>query len=153
MSAQPSLAPNFSDILDKPASETEKPKPLPVGGYVCVVKGLPRRDKSSKKGTPFVEFTLQPLEVLEDVDADELTAMGGFTNKTIKATYYLTDDALWRLKDFLEHCGIEIADGASYSQLIEETPNCQVIAYLRHEASEDGTSIYARLGKTAPISA
>lgn len=147
-------SPNFSDILDRPASETERPKPLPAGGYLCVVKGLPRRDKSAKKGTPFVEFILQPVEAMEDVDAEALAAMGGLANKTIKATYYLTEDALWRLKDFLEHTtGEEVPEGASYSQLIEQTPNCQVIAFLRHEASEDGASIFARLAKTAPLEA
>lgn len=145
--------PSFSSILDAPASETEKPKPLPVGGYVCVVKGLPKRDKSSKKQTPYVEFTLQPLEAMEDVDAEALEEMGGFVNKTLRATYYTTEDAMWRLKEFLEHCGLEVSSGASYNQLIDETPNCQVIAFIRHDASEDGTSIYAKVGKTAPVEA
>lgn len=154
-------APNFSDILDRPASETERPKPLPAGGYLCVVKGLPRRDKSAKKGTPFVEFILQVVQPMEDVDEEALNEWAAkpdgskrqISEATIRATYYLTEDALWRLKDFLEHCGIEIPENASYSQLIEQTPNSQVIAFLRHEASEDGQAIFARLGKTAPVEA
>lgn len=143
--------PNFGTLLDKPASDVERPKPLPQGSYHCIVKGLPRFDKSSKKQTEFVEFTLSPTAAGEDVDADELTTMGGLTNKTIRATYYITEDSLWRLKAFLEHCGIE--ENGSLRQMIDETPNREVIAYLKHEASNDGESVFATLAKTAPVDA
>lgn len=143
-------APNFGTLLDTPSQSVERPKPLPTGSYLCVVKGQPRQDKSSKKGTEFVEFTLQPISALDDVDQEELTAMGGFADKTIKATYYLTENSIWRLKDFLDHCGI--ADEGTLRQRIDETPNCQVLAVLKHEASDDGQSIFARLARTAPAS-
>ncbi len=148
--AQTQTNPNFDDILSRPASEVERPKPLPQGSYLCIVKGLPRHDKSSKKLTPFVEFTLQPTAAGEDVDEEDLAAMGGIANKTIRATYYKTEDALWRLTDFLEHCGIDL-EGKSISQAIDETPNCEVIAFIKHRASEDGQSIFAELAKTAPV--
>lgn len=142
-------APNFGALLDKPASDVERPKPLPQGSYHCIVKGLPRFDKSSKKQTEFVEFTLQPMAAGEDVDEEELAAMGGIANKTIRATYYITEDSLWRLKAFLEHCGIE--ESGSLRQMIDETPNCEVMAFLKHEASNDGESVYATLSKTGPV--
>lgn len=146
----PALAPNFGSILDRQSSEIERPKPLPVGTYTCVVKGLPKYDKSSKKQTEFVEFTLQPLAAGDDVDADDLEAMGGFLNKTIRATYYLTEDALWRLKDFLTHLGIEEGD-MSLRQRIGEATGRQVLATIKHQASEDGEAVYAQLGKTAAV--
>lgn len=156
-------SPNFSDILDRPASETEKPKGLPAGTYLTVVKGLPRRDKSAKKGTPFVEFILQVIQPEDDVDAEALEAWATKPDGTkkqiseaiIKATYYLTDDAMWRLKKFIEDCrgGEEVPEGASYSQLVEELPNCQVFANVRHEASDDGQSVYSKLNTTAPATA
>lgn len=142
--------PNFGALLDKPSADVERPKPLPQGSYTCVVKGLPRYDKSSKKLTEFVEFTLQPLAAGEDVDQDDLQAMGGYQNKTIRATYYITEDALWRLKDFLGHLGIE-EDEKSLRQMIDETPGKQVTAFVKHQASEDGTAVFAQLGKTAPV--
>lgn len=142
--------PNFGALLDKPSTEIEKPKPWPVGSYTCAVKGLPRFDKSSKKQTEFVEFTLQPLAAGDDVDQEELTAMGGLASgKTIKDTYYITEDALWRLKDFLLHCGIEEEDGVSLRQMIEETPGKQLVVFIKHEPSQDGTSVFARVGNTA----
>jgi len=147
--AQTQTSPNFGALLDKPASDVERPKPLPQGSYHCIVKGLPRFDKYSKKFTEFVEFTLQPTAAGEDVDEEDLAAMGGIANKTIRATYYITEDALWRLKDFLSHCGIE--EDGSLRNMIDQTPNCEVIAFIKHRASEDGQSVFAELAKTAPV--
>jgi len=149
------MADTFASILDKPSSEVERPKPLPQGTYVCVVKGLPRKDKSTKKGTDYLEFTLQPLAIYEneagetDVDTEALEEMGGFEKRTIRATYYLTEDALYRLKQFLIDCGID-PEGKTIAQMVDETPGCQVLASLVHVASEDGQNIYANLKSTAP---
>lgn len=142
--------PNFGSILDKPTTEIERPKPLPVGTYTCVVKGLPRFDKSAKKGTEFVEFTLQPLQASEDVDADALESMGGFANKTIRATFYLTEDSVWRLKKFLVD-DLEIDEDDTLRPMIDQAPGKQVNATLRHTASQDGQSVYAELASTAPV--
>lgn len=142
-----SPAPNFGALLDRAPSEVERPKPMPEGQYLWVVSGLPRYDKSSKKQTEFVEFTLKAVQAGTDVDQDELAEMGGIADKTTKATFYLTEGSLWRLKEFLEHCGIE--EGDSLRAMIEETMNCQVVGFIKHEASNDGESVFARLGKTA----
>lgn len=142
--------PTFGSILDTPSGEIERPKPLPTGGYVTAIQGQPRFDKSTKKGTEFVEFTLKVLEALEDVDEEALKEVGGIKDKTIKATYYLTEGAIWRLKDFLDHCGAG-DDEESLRQRIDDTPGKQVIAYIRHEASEDGSSVFARLRSTASV--
>lgn len=147
-------APNFTSILDKPSNEAERPKPLPQGSYTCVVKGLPRYDKSSKKQTPFVEFLLQPLAAGDDVDQDDLQAMGGFVNKTIRATYYLTEDAAYRLREFLDHLGIddqENGEPMSHRQRIDQSAGKQVVAFIKHQASDDGQSVYAQLANTAPV--
>ena len=149
---------NISDILNKPASEVERPKPLPEGSYTCVVRGLPTQGESTQRRTPFVQFDLQPIEAREDVDEKELNSWmkrADGTSRvlkeaTIRGTYYLTEDALWRLTDFLEHCWIDLNE-KSIQAAIDETPNSQVIAYLRHRPSQDGQSIFAELAKTAPV--
>ena len=144
--AKAAQAPNFGSILDRAPSEIEKPKPLPQGSYITVLVGQPRFDKSSKKQTEYVEFTHKLLAAQEDVDEDELKSMGGIKEKVMKNTFYLTEGAAWRLKEFLEHCGIDEAD--SLREMIEETPGKQVGIFVNHEASQDGTSVFARVGKT-----
>jgi len=149
--------PNFGSLLDKAPSEIERPKPGPEGSYLWVVQGLPRQDKSSKKQTEFVEFTLKCVQAGDDVDPEALAAyltmpdgtkkpLGDFTQK---ATFYLTDNSLWRLKSFLEACGLDVDQAESLRQCIEETPNCQVVGYVKHEASSDGESLFARVDKFA----
>lgn len=148
----------FASILDQQSTEVERPKPLPVGTYICVVNGLPRFDKSSKKQTEFVEFNLRPLQAMDDVDDEALTTAltrGNGSSKalqdmTIRATYYLTEDAIWRLKKFLDDCGID-EEGLTLRQRIDQSSGRQVAANLRHEASEDGQAIFARLKDTAAV--
>jgi hypothetical protein len=144
-------APNFSSILDTPADQIERPKPLPAGTYRAIVQGIPRQDVSSKKQTPFVEFTLKLLAADEDVDQEELAAIGGLTDKTIKDTYYLTENSLFRVKDFLASCGVDVDSGASLRQLIEQTPNKEVGVFIAHEPSQDGEAVFARVKKTFAV--
>lgn len=148
---------NFASILDRPSTEIERPKPLPAGTYTCVVNGLPRYDKSSKKQTDFVEFQLKVLASGEDVDEDDLKAWmtkpdgtsRALADAAIRATYYLTEDAAWRLKKFLQDLGIE--EEGSLRQMIEAAPGCQVNVFMKHRASEDGSTTFAEIGNTAPV--
>jgi hypothetical protein len=99
---------SFESILDTPADAVERPKPLPAGTYDCIVKGLFEQGESSQKNTPFVKFTYAIQAAGEDVDSDELEAIGGIADKTIKDTYYTTPDAVFRLLSY-DHdvvCGI-----------------------------------------------
>jgi len=58
------MSTNLSDILSRPATEFNFPPPLPVGGYHCVVAGLPEEIESSQKKTPGYQFVLNPIATL-----------------------------------------------------------------------------------------
>lgn len=141
------MAQSFSSILDKQSSEIERPKPIPVGTYLCTVVGLPEHGKSSKKETPFVRFTLKPISAEEDVDEDKLKEMGGLEGKTLRATYYDTENSGYRLVEFLEHCGIDM-EGKTPRQALDETPNASVKVFVIHESGANNESIYANVGRT-----
>lgn len=148
----------FSDILDKPATEIDKPKPLPAGEYAWTVKGLPRYDKSKEKQTPFYEFTCQCTGAMDSVNEEALNewaakadgTMRQLTDVTRRLTFYITADSVYRLQEFLVHCGID-GEGKTTRQCIDETPNCQFIGTITHKASDDGERIYDNIGKTAPM--
>lgn len=155
-------APSFESVLDLPSSEVARPRPLPVGTYLCMVKGQFRQDKSPKKGTEFSEYTLQILEPSEDVDQDELklalTKASGemvpLRDRSVRVTYYHTEDALWRLKKFLKDLGIEEEDNdgpRSIRQMMQEVPGRQVWAHIKHTPSEDGETMFANVDKTARV--
>lgn len=148
---------SFGSILDKPPSEVDRPKPLPAGSYRCIITERPRFDKSSKKQTEFVEFSLHPTSAEDDVDEDDLNAVltkgdgsvAALKDKSIRATFYLTEDAMWRLKKFLVD-DLLIEEGASFREMIDEALNREVIAHIKHVPSDDGTAVFAQLSSTAP---
>lgn len=143
-------APNFSSILDQQASDIEPPKNLPVGSYVCLVDGRHETGESSQKKTPYVRFTLRPTEAMEDVDQEALEEAGGIGSQTIRADFYLTENSAYRLKEFLEHCGID-SEGRTIRQMLDDAPGSTVIATIRHEMANDGSGrVFARLGRTSP---
>jgi hypothetical protein len=141
---------SFEDILNQPMEEIDKPKPLPAGSYVCAVQVPPKLDKSTQKGTPYAEFTLKPLKPGEDVDTDELKEQGGIGTRTLRVTFYLTDGAKWRARQFVEDCGIEIED-KTLSEGFAELGGCQVIAVVKHQPSSDGSQLYANVDRTLPV--
>ena len=157
-------AQSFASILDRAPSEIEKPKPLPQGSYITSIVGQPRHDKSSQKQTPLVEFQHKIISAGDDVDADELEAYLTMPDKTkkklsdiiLKNVYYTTDNAAWRLKDFLKHCGLnmgdeetgEAGDYDSLRQAVEDTPGKQVGIYVKHTPFQDGTGVRAEVGRT-----
>jgi len=149
---------SFSDILDKPATEIDRPKPLPVGTYTWSIQGLPKHDKSREKQTPYVEFTCKCQGAMDDVDEEALQewatksdgTMRQLTDYTARLTFYITPDSLYRLQEFLTHLGLD-GEGKTTRQLIDETPNCQFLGSITHTASRDGESIFANINKTAPV--
>lgn len=145
-----SNTPNFASILDESPTEVSAPLPMPQGTYTFLIVGTPRYDKSSKKGTDFVEFTLRPIAAEEDVDEAELEAVGGLADKTLKATFYLTEDAVYRLDEFHEHCGIDLEDGKSRRTRNDMLTNAEVRGFVKHEPSNDGTRIFARFNRSLP---
>ena len=143
--------PAFSPILKRPASEIKRPPPLPIGHYLWAVQGLPRFDKSSKKGTDFVEFNCKLLQPLDDVDPADLEAAGGIGDRTKTLTFYLTEKSAYRLTEFMrDDLGID-GEGKSVEQMIDETPGRQFLAAIIHEPSRDGKGIYDNIGATAPV--
>jgi hypothetical protein len=142
--------PNFASILDESPTEVNAPQPVPQGTYLCVIQGAPRYDKSTQKETPFVEFNLRPIAIEGDVDEEELEAVGGLEGKSFKATFYLTEDAVYRLDEFHQHCGLDLEDGNSRKNRNDAVMNAEVRAYIKHEPSRDGTRIFARFNRSLP---
>lgn len=143
--------PNFASILDEAPTEVNRPKPLPAGTYEFVVRGVPLYDKSSKKQTDYVQFNLVPIAAHDDVDEDDLKEMGGFEGKIVRATYYLTEDAAYRLDEFHQHCGIDLSNKSSRRARSEACVNCSVIGVIKHRASQDGSQVFAELARTASV--
>jgi len=145
-----SKAPNFASILDESPEEVRAPSPLPAGTYLTVVIGTPVYDKSTQKKTDYVEFTFRPIAAEVDVDEDELSESGGLEGKTLKNKYWLTEDAVFMLDQFHEHCGIDLTDGESRRHRNDAVINSEVRVVITHTTSQDGQRIFANISRTLP---
>lgn len=149
--------PNFGSILDRPASDFERPVPLPAGTYLAVIQGLPRRDKSTKKQTDYIEYNVKFLKPFEnddgetDVDLDELKTMGGCKDKEMKLTFYITEKAGYRHSEFLaDDIGIEL-EGKSQWEAAQEAAGQQLLVFVKQVPREDGKGMFSEIAKTAPV--
>ncbi len=137
---------SLTSALDRPASSVERPKPVPVGHYTFIIQGMPREDKSSQKKTPFWEYQLKAIHAHDDVDSEALTAWyqrADGSTKTIgdinmKPKFYLTDEALFMLKDFIEATGIEESEYETLRQGAQMLTNRQVVGLVTHKPTENG---------------
>jgi hypothetical protein len=142
---------NFEDILNQRADEVLPPPVLPVGTYNTIVSGLPEMGQSSKKQTNFYKFSHTITSPGDDVDGDALEESfpDGVAGKVVANTLYLTDASLFMLTDFLKNCGIDLT-GKSIRACVEEVPNCAVRIQIKHESSDDGQRIFAKVARTLP---
>lgn len=149
---------NLADILNRPATDFNFPPPLPEGGYHCVVAGLPEQVESSERKTPGYKFTLNIVAAMDDVDEEELEKIGGIDGKTLKPTFWISQKpeseevTVAMLREFLEKCGIE-ADGKSVMGMIEECPNAEVVAFVKHKPQQGRDGFRAEVVKYAKVQA
>lgn len=142
---------NFADILSATPTTIETPKPLPVGEYIWLVTGQPKFDKSQKKGTPYVEFSCTCQQAMDSVDQAALAEAKGCQGKTRRLTFYTTDDAIYRLDEFLfKHLGFELGT-MSRKEAIAQSAGRTFVGTIRHQPSDDGTRLYDNISNTAAL--
>src|SRR5262245_37331801 len=142
---------SFEEILNLPASEIKAPQAYPVGTYHCLVDGPCEPGKSSQKQTDFLRFKFKILSPMQDVDAAQ-AAEQQIVGKTIQAEYCTTAGSTWRLKEMLEHLGLDVESNAKpLRELLTEAPGKQVLVKLRHELSQDGKRVFHRVDSTARV--
>jgi hypothetical protein len=140
---------NFADALNRKADEIERPKPLPVGTYLVTIPAQPEMKKIGQKETPAAEYTVRVVSAGPDVDQEALNAAGGCQGKTLRLTYYLTDESVYRFRDFLtDTLDIDPA-GRTLGEMIPDSVNRMFNATIKHKPSQDGTQIYTEISSTA----
>jgi len=142
--------PAFEEILNMRSADIKAPPAYPVGTYHCLIEGPAVKGQSSQKKTDQLTFKFKILSPMQDVDAAQ-AAEQQIVGKIISTDYYITDAAVWRLKEMLvEHLGIEEED-KTFVQLLAEAPGKQLLVKLKHELSQDGKRVFHRVESTAHV--
>lgn len=141
------IAPDFSNLLSQPADTFKRPPTKPPGTYSATIAGF-KFDKSSQKGTPLVRFTFNNVQPGEDIAPDQLNDEEGkpieFQKWTPTIDFYITQDALFRLSEFLASLGINIA-GRGINELLPETRNLPVLLTVSMKPNQDNTGFINRV--------
>ena len=129
---------DFNAILNKKANEVEAPVALPVGSYLLTVVAY-SFGTSQKQQAPFVKFEFQPVSAGEDVDQEALAKVKNLNERKVNATFYITEESLFRIKDFLGKCGLDVEGESTLSELIPTSIGCQVIGIMKAELANDNS--------------
>ena len=133
------MAVNFQSLLSKPVNSIKEPAPLPAGTYTGVIKSY-KYDESREKKTPYVRFEVQLQSPGADIDPSDVAEID-LTKKIMRRDYYLTEDALFRLKDLIVSCGVD-SSGRSLAEVIPDLVHAEVLVNVTTRSSEDGKKIY-----------
>ena len=138
---------DFAALMNKPVEKAVRPPTAPAGHYLA---GIVSHEfgTSTKKGTPYCRFNFQLLAAQDDVDEEALEEAGGveFLNKKrMRYEFYLTDDAMYRLREFLEEALELNCSGRNFDEVVPESANMQVIIEITHTLSDDGKETYANI--------
>lgn len=144
---------SFEDILNTPASDAEPPPLFPVGQYIAMVDGQPRQDRSSRKGTPFIEYNMKPISAVDGtVDEDALSEFGPLGERTLRHTFYFTENSAYRHKDFLVNDLKMDIDGMTHWEAAQAATGESCIITIKHSMTKDDKPrLFAEIGGTAPI--
>lgn len=125
---------DFSAILGKTVGTAPEPKPIPGGTYAGQIEGIPQMRAAQTKEGPkaLASITVALIEPMDDVDAAELAEAGGLIKpsgdrKTMTKDFFLSEESLWVLDQFLASFGFNKDSGKSYAEAFEELPGKDVI--------------------------
>lgn len=143
---------DFKALLNKRVDAVEKPKPLPVGLYICGITKYEAGESQQKK-TPFIRYIFRVMASGPDVDVGSLPA--DWQGRELRGEFYLTEGAMWRFREFIEN-GLGIEVGArTFDEVLPETNNKMVGVQLIQEPSTKpgDDSIYNRIAGYVKVDA
>jgi len=128
---------DFAALLNVNVDEIKPPAALPAGTYYGSIKEHKFGESKNNK-TPFVSITVKFESPGPDISTDDLDGVD-VAAKQLRKDYWLTPDALYRLKDMaksvLEPTGIQV-DGRKLDEIIPELNNMPVMVEVTQRPGE-----------------
>lgn len=140
---------DFESLLNVNPEDVQPPVPLPAGSYLARIRTY-EPTESSQKGTPGMVFYINPTEAMEDVDQDLLAEMDKpLKEKELRATYWLTENALIMLKGFLEDAGLDLSQYQTLAEAVADVQGGEIGIHVSHQASQqDSSRVFANIDDT-----
>lgn len=135
------MAPNLSALLKTNADDVKRPIPVPDGTYYGVIVKH-EIVESGKKKTPGIQYTIRLTHAHEDVDLSSYE--GEISGKEMRTTFWVSDNSLFMLKEFVESCGL-VTEGRTLEELYPQVISQPVILDVVTKITEDGKGSYNQI--------
>ena len=140
------MAVSFSSLLKKPIAEAKKPPPLPAGTYQGIVAKYETGDNNKNK-TPYVRIFVNLTEWPEDVHEQDKEGIE-LSKKQQRTDFYLTEDSIYRLAEFIHSCGVKAQDfEEALPQIIGSTVLIEITQTMNQETSEIYNQVKKMVGQ------
>ena len=143
---------NFEELLGVQVESVEAPKLFPAGPYNAVL-GKYETKESSQKGTPFVRFPVKLTGPSDGVDLDEFEEAVGMeklmTRNPLRLDFYLTPDATFRLRNFIENSLEMDIHNRNFDSLLPECDGIEFTAIVKHVPGQREGEVFMNIDDTA----
>lgn len=131
--------PDFSTLLKKPAGEAKRPPVLPIGDYQGVVRSHEVGDNNRNR-TPYVRLGIVLTEWPDNVPAEDRPEGVDLNKRQLRKDFFLTDESLWRLDEFIRSCGIDPSSRV-YEDVLPELVGQPVTVQVQHYMNQQNGEI------------
>lgn len=128
------MAVDFAKLLSKPLDDVKKPPAWPAGTYLGTVSKFEFGDNNQNK-TPYARFHIKITAPGPGLEESELEGIDFAKGREFRKDFFLTDDAEWRLKQFIEGLGVP-TQGRTFAETVPECVNCAVQAEIVQQNSQ-----------------
>lgn len=118
------MAVDFAKLLSKPLDDVKRPPAWPAGTYLGTIVKFEFGD-ANKNSTPYARFTVKVTAAGPGLEPSELEGIDLTKGREFRKDFYLTEDADWRLKEFIESVGVP-TQGRTFAETVPECANAQV---------------------------
>lgn len=126
--------PDFANLLSKPLDEVKRPQAIPAGTYNAMIKSYEAAESKEKK-TPYIRFHFTITGPGADVNAADLDGVD-LSKKQLRRDFFITPDAEYRLKEFIESCHIDTR-GRTFQSTLPDMVNQPVLLEVVQRLNKD----------------
>lgn len=141
---------DFAALMGQKPSEVTPPKPLPAGTFLATITDI-ESIVSREKKTPGLRVKMMLVSAEDDVDEEELAEYGDLgENATTSMDMYVTEKSLFRVTQFVEHCGLDLDDYDTTQEAVDATVGNQCNVLIEHQYGDNG-EVYSRPKSTSKV--
>lgn len=132
---------DFQKLMNVPIDEIKPPPTLPPGTYEGIATSFEFGESSQKK-TPYVQIHCQPTSPGDDVDMADYNDADppiDLSKKQFRTNFYLTENAYFMLKNFLESFEDVTTKGRTLDAVMPEIVNKPILMEIDRNPNNDGS--------------